>query len=291
VAGREAPVSAVDDASGVGIGSFATSARDRPIPEVRARLYARQAYLKMHGSDFLRQPPVPQFMHSLVRIHGVPLEQLVQEWHELLDAHPFVEVVSLSKRVALKRDVLGGAEEREEVLKFCLSRSDLSLRRGLETEKKPSWLNITTVWEDWKPRSAFRRLFQLLPDGFFDDVGALFSSVVKKSGVAPSVEVSDPFLPKRIQLNVYPAGKESGVPEHWDRHPMVGVVTVLLSEVEEGEQDDLFVNEEFREFPGGEGWQPVGLRQGSAVCLLGGTTHAIRTRTRKRHRVTLNIMF
>jgi len=245
----------------------------------------------MYGSDFLKQPPVPQLMHSLVRIHGVPTEQLVQEWHELLDAHPFVEVVSLSKRVALKRDILGGAERCEEVLKFCLSKTNLSLRRGLDNEKKPSLLNLTTVWEDWKPRASFRGLFQLLPDVFFDDVGALFNSVAKKSGVEECVEVPDPFLPKRIQLNVYPAGKHSGLPEHWDRNPMVGVVTVLLSEVDEGEQDDLFVNEEFADFPAGVGWQPVGLRQGSAVCVLAGTTHTVRTRTRKRHRVTLNILF
>jgi hypothetical protein len=80
------------------------------------RLYARQASLKMFGSDHLRQPPVRQIMHALVRLHGVPIEQLVQEWHDLLAAHPFVEVVSLAKRVSLKRSL-----SRRRIARRCSS--------------------------------------------------------------------------------------------------------------------------------------------------------------------------
>ena len=110
------------------------------------------------------------------------------------------------------------------------------------------------------------------------------------SFVAETVDLPDVFVPRRIQVNVYPAGKLSGLAEHWDWHAMAGVAVILLTPID-GYNDDLFLNEELEDYPSGLGWRSSGLRRGSGMCLLVGTTHAVRTWVRTEPRVTLNVIF
>ena len=160
----------------------------------------------------------------------------------------------------------------------------------LEHKEKDSKTSTTVLWDEFKPRSAWRSVFNLLPNTFFADVGAMFRSMSKASFVAETIDLPFVFVPRRVQVNVYPAGKLSGLAEHWDRHAMLGVATILLTPVD-GHNDDLFLNEEFEEYPAGPGWVTSRLSRGSGLCVLVGTTHAVRTWVRLEHRVTLNVMF
>ena len=172
------------------------------------------------------------------------------------------------------------------------SKANKGLRPHLDHNKKDSNVATTVVWDEWRPRVAWRRLFdELLPNSFFLDLQRLFETVTDACQATDIVDLGAVFTPRRITVNVYPAGKHCGLAEHWDRHAIVGVTTILLTSVsEEDAEDDMFFNEEYGSFPDAEGWQCGGLRRGSGICLLVGTTHAVRPRIRTKPRVTLKLL-
>ena len=259
------------------------------VSEDRLQFYRRQAALKMWSTSYLEQPPVNQIIDSLAKAFSLSHLQVAQEFKELMKNHPYEEIVSLEKRTFLQHNLLD--EKMCALLSHhVLTKCNKQLQPHLDYKKKSSMATSTVLWDDFKPRSAWRSVFNLLPHSFFADVGAMFRSMSEASFVAETVDLPFVFVPRRIQLNVYPAGKLSGLAEHWDRFPMLGVATILLTPID-GHNDDLFLNAEFGPYPTGPGWVTSGLRRGSGVCVLVGTTHAVRTWVRKQPRVTLNVIF
>jgi hypothetical protein len=261
------------------------------VSEDRLQFYRRQATLKMWSSYNMVHPPVNQILDSLAKTFSVSHEQIAQEFQDLTEYHPYQEIVSLKKRTFLQHNLLD-EETCGAVLDLVMqdSRRNMDLRPGLDHKSKDSMLATTVLWDEYMPRSAWRDVFNVLPNSFFADVGKMFRSMSEASFVAETIDLPDVFVPRRIQVNVYPAGKLSGLAEHWDWHAMAGVAVILLTPID-GYNDDLFLNEELVDYPSGLGWHPSGLRRGSGMCLLVGTTHAVRTWVRTEPRVTLNVIF
>ena len=233
-----------------------------------------------------------QLMALLAKEFEATTEQLYREWDTLAEEHPFREIVSLEKRSKLRHGLLD-AETCRSVMEMVNHKANKGLRPHLEHNKKDSMVATTVVWDGWQPRVSWRRLFdELLPSSFFLDLQFLFKTVTDNCQATDIVDLGGVFTPRRITVNIYPAGKHCGLVEHWDRHAIVGVTTILLTPVsEEDVEDDMFLNEEYVSFPDAEGWQCGGLRRGSGICLLVGTTHTVRPRIRTQSRVTLNVVF
>ena len=231
-------------------------------------------------------------LHSMAQNFGVTSEQLTDEWNSMDSDYPFREIVSLRKRSTLQHAILD-EETCESVLQYVLLHAKIQLRPHLDHKSKKSLVSSTPVWDEWKPRAKWRKLFDdLLPKSFFEDVGRLYQTVSDACQLSDIVDSGEFFVPRRIQVNVYPAGKYCGLAEHWDRHAILGVTSILLTPIsEEDFEDDLVLNEEYRSFPDEAGWECGGLRRGSGLCALVGTTHAVKTRIRTKPRVTMNVVF
>ena len=261
------------------------------VSEDRLAMYRRQAALKLWapGCD-LRQPPVNQIVCSLAEAFGVSQDQVVQDWDTLTSLHPFAEVVSLRERTLLRHGLLDD-EMCQMLMNLAVGRGNRELRAGMEHKSESSKLATTVIWDEYKPRSAWRVAFNILPSSFFSEMGKLFRSMLEASVAAEAVDLGEVFVPLRMQFNVYPAGRLSGLAEHWDRKAIAGVASILLSPLPEDGVDDLMLNEELVGWPEGRGWVTAKLQRGSGLCLLAGTTHAVRTWVRTEHRVTLNVIF
>ena len=266
--------------------------KDSVISDDRAALYRRHAALKKWGNWNLEQPPVRQLFQSMAKTFEVSIEQLIGEWESLLDDHPFREIVSLNRRSKLQHKLFD-ENTCKQVVNLMMRKGNQSTRPHLDEHSKDSFLASTVVWDEYRPRVLWRKLFNtILPDGFFEDVGRLLRTVRYASSTSNIVDISEPFVPRRIQVNIYPAGKKCGLPAHWDRHAILGVTTILLTAVpKEDSCDDMFLSEEYDDFHEGGGWECGGLRLGSGLCVLVGTTHAVRTRVRTKTRVTMNVIF
>ena len=239
-----------------------------------------------------------QIVSSLAKAYSVSMEQIATDWKDLDKGHPFREVVSLRHRVHLCHKLLD-EETCTALFKLvtsCKLKKKMPLQAAVRDRPKESRVARACIWENYRPHPKWRQIFNILPKSFFSDVGQLFRSVVEESFVAEAVDLGDIFVPQRMQFNLYPAGKLSGLAPHWDRLAIVGVVTILISPLPEDGVGDLMVRSRLGspDDPGSiedEGWLTPNLQRGSGVCILAGTPHAVRTWVREETRMTLNVVF
>ena len=266
------------------------------VTEDRLALYRRQAALKMWSPTSDRmQPPVNQIIGSLAEAFSVSVEQILQDWKNLDHDHPFREVVSLRKRMVLRHNLLD-EETCEALFKMVTGKGNWHLQAAVQDSPKDSMVARACIWDNYRPVPAWKQVFNMLPKSFFFDVGEVFRHMVGSSFVTEAVDLGEMFVPQRMQFNMYPAGKLSGLAPHWDRLAIAGVLTILISPLPEDGVCDLKVKPRLgiRGDPGkvdDAGWVNAKLQRGSGVCILAGTPHNVRTWVRKEPRVTLNVVF
>jgi hypothetical protein len=233
---------------------------------------------------YANKPPPLQVMFSICKRTAMSVQQLTDMWVALHDTDPY-PLVSLTRRVVIRHNIVS-TEICDWLSRWAVAH--IQIQTMTAHQQKDAQASFKVLLNDFTVTSIGASVLKHFPADFFETVREIFVALSNQSG-ATGVLIPRVFVPRRIQLNTYPAGMRSGIPQHWDANSMLGVLTILVSEPDQ-EGDTLCINDTIVPLDS-VGWRDVGLRKGSGVAMLVSTPHAVRTCERISARVSVNIVF